>query len=171
MTKAANRKAEIIARLADHILAHGLIASSLRALAKAAGTSDRMLLYYFADKAEIISAAVEYIAARTVGLLMARTAPHPLPFDALVGQLAIVLDDPELWPCLRVFLEMASRSASGDPLYREIGERVGRSFHAWGMHQLESEQPEIEAAKLLVATEGLIVLKAIGLHDIARKAL
>lgn len=171
MTKADTRKAEITVRLADHILAHGLIASSLRSLANAAGTSDRMLLYYFADKAEIIGTALESIAARTVNLLIARTASHRLPYKTLLGQLKVVLDDPELWPYLRVFLEMVSRSASGDPLYREISERIGRGFYAWGMHQLDSEQPEIDAARLLVASEGFIILKAIGLLDIARKAL
>ena len=58
MTKPDTRRAAILERIADHILANGLSASSLRPLAKAAGTSDRMLLYYFADKAEIITAAL-----------------------------------------------------------------------------------------------------------------
>ncbi len=171
MNKANDRRADILARLADHILEHGLIAASLRPLAKAAGTSDRMLLYYFADKAVLIGAALEVISARTIMLLMARTSPHPLPYDALVQQLETFLDDPELWPYLRVFLEVASRSANGDTLYREIGERIGRGFYAWGMSQLESKQPEIDAARLLVTTEGMIFLKSIGLQDIARKAL
>jgi hypothetical protein len=56
-------------------------------------------------------------------------------------------------------------------MYREIGERIGRGFYAWGMSQLESEQPEIDAARLLVTTEGMIFLKSIGLDDIVRKAL
>jgi AcrR family transcriptional regulator len=171
MTKSDDRRALILDRLADHILAHGLIASSLRPLAKAAGTSDRMLLYYFVDKADLISAALETIAARTVGLLMVRAAPHPLPYDTLLQQLGTLLDDEELWPYLRVYLEMASRSANGDPLYREIGERIGRGFYAWGMSQLDSDNPETDAARLLVATEGMIYLKAIGLDDISKAAL
>jgi AcrR family transcriptional regulator len=171
MNKTDDRRAAILNKLADHIVDHGLIASSLRALAKAAGTSDRMLLYYFADKAVLISAALEVIAARTIGLLIARAAPHPLPYDALLQHLGAHLDDPALWPYFRVFLEMASRSANGDMLYRDIGERIGRGFFAWGMNQLESDQPEIDAARLLVTTEGMIFLKAIGLGDICTMAL
>lgn len=171
MNKTEDRRALILDRLADHILAHGLIAASLRPLAKAAGTSDRMLLYYFADKAELISAALETITARTVGLLMVRTSPEPLPYNALLAQLETILDDIELWPYLRVFLEVASRAANGDPLYRDIGERIGLGFYTWGMNQLDSEQPDIEAARLLVMTEGMIFLKGVGLSDIARKAL
>lgn len=158
-------------QLADHILEHGLIASSLRPLAKAAGTSDRMLLYYFADKAELIGAALEVIAARTIALLAVRAAPQPMPYDGLLALFGTHLDDPELWPFLRVFLEIASRSANGDTLYREIGGRLGRGFHAWGMSQLKSDQPETDAARLLVMTEGMIYLKAIGLGDIVQAAL
>jgi hypothetical protein len=33
------------------------------------------------------------------------------------------------------------------------------------------EQPDIDAARLLITTEGMIFLKAIGLDDIVRKAL
>jgi AcrR family transcriptional regulator len=171
MNKTDDRRALILDRLADHILAHGLIASSLRPLAKAAGTSDRMLLYYFADKSDLIAAALETIATRTVGLLMLRAALHPMPYDALMQMLGGMLDDEELWPYLRVYLEMASRAANGDALYREIGERVGRGFYAWGLSQLDSEQPEIDAARLLVATEGMIFLKAIGLRDICEMAI
>jgi AcrR family transcriptional regulator len=171
MNKTDDRRAEILDRLADHILAHGLIASSLRPLAKAAGTSDRMLLYYFADKAVLIGAALETISTRTVALLMERTSPEPLPYAALLKKLQLILDDEALWPYFRVFLEVASRSANGDALYRDIGERIGRGFHAWGMAQLESDQPEADAARLLVMTEGTIFLKSIGLHDVARKAL
>ncbi len=171
MNKTKDRRTEILDRLADHILAHGLIAASLRPLAKAAGTSDRMLLYYFADKAALIRAALDTITARTVELLRICTAPEPMPYAALVAQVASVIDDAELWPYLRVFLEVASRSANGDALYRDIGERIGQGFYAWGMNQLDSDQPEIDAARLLVMTEGMIFLKGVGLSEIARKAL
>ncbi len=171
MNKTDDRRAAILDRLADHIVTHGLIAASLRPLAKAAGTSDRMLLYYFADKAQLISAALETIASRTVELLAVRTAPEPMPYPVLMAQLSLIIDDEELWPYLRVFLEVASRAANGDPLYRDIGGRIGQGFYAWGMNQLDSAQPEIDAARLLVMTEGMIYLKGVGLSEIARKAL
>ena len=65
----------LIEKLADHMLAHGLIGSSLRPLAKAAGTSDRMLLYYFRDKEELLAATSQLIAARMTMMLAARQAP------------------------------------------------------------------------------------------------
>ena len=87
------RRAAIVERLADHVLVHGLVAASLRPLAKAAGTSDRMLLYYFSDKTEIIAATLQRIAERMVTLLGAHTAPEPLPLGELITHLSSVVLD------------------------------------------------------------------------------
>ena len=50
-----DRRGELLDRMAAHLLAHGLEGANLRPLARAAGTSDRMLLYYFADKEELFA--------------------------------------------------------------------------------------------------------------------
>ncbi len=79
MTPPDDKRALILDKLADHVLAHGLSASSLRPLAKAAGTSDRMLIYYFADKSALIAAVLQHIAGRMVTLMESAAAPEPLP--------------------------------------------------------------------------------------------
>ena len=79
--KPDTKRADIIERLTAYVLAQGLSASSLRPLAKAAGTSDRMLLYYFKDKAEIITAVLEQISAQLVEMVSAHTAAEPLPAE------------------------------------------------------------------------------------------
>jgi AcrR family transcriptional regulator len=169
-----NRRAALLDRLADHVLAHGLIASSLRPLAKAAQTSDRMLLYYFTDKAEIIAATLEVIATRMLGEMSAKVAPTPLPFDALLRHLSAALLTPEFWPYMRVWLEIASRAAGDDPLYTGIGAQIGRGFLAWGAAQLDPPNDathSADAAKLLIAIEGAVLLKALGMDDVVRQSL
>jgi hypothetical protein len=79
--------------------------------------------------------------------------------------LDVILAD-DLWPYLRVWLEIASLSAKGDPFYRATGNQIARGFLAWGAAQLESETPETDAARLLVALEGAVLLKSVGLDDI-----
>ena len=168
------RRAEIIERLTDHVLAEGLSASSLRPLAKAAGTSDRMLLYYFKDKSEIITAVLQLISARLVSMLAERAAPQPMPIDDLRRQFAGILFVDELWPYMRVWLEVASKAAMGDAYYRAVGEQIGRGFLEWGKAQLKSDndaQRDIDAAKLLVSIEGMLVLKSLGLDDVVAIAL
>lgn len=172
--KADERRGAIIDRLADHVLAHGLAAASLRALAAAAATSDRMLLYYFKDKAEIIGATLACVAARMRPLLDAAARPEPQGFTQLRDALVPLLFDPAAWPYLRVWLELASRSAAGDPIYRAVGEAIGRGFLAWGTTQLAGPTPAARAAtaaKLLVTIEGMVVLKSLGLDDAIAMAL
>jgi AcrR family transcriptional regulator len=173
MGMSGDKRAALLERLADHILAHGLSASSLRPLAKAAGTSDRMLLYYFPDKDALISAVLEVIAARLVGLLDARRATGLLPFDELKRQLLSIVFADDLWPYMRLWLEMASLAALGDPVFRAVGEQLGRGFLAWGAAQLDSADEatrEVEAAQLLVAIEGNLLLRSVGLADVAARA-
>lgn len=168
------RRDAILDRLADFVLAEGLAAASLRPMARAAKLSDRMLLYYFKDKSEVLAATLERVAARLVAVMNDRAAPRPLPLDRLVPQLQTMLFAPEFWPYLRLWLEVAARSAAGDPLCREIGERIMRGFLAWGTAQLDSPTPETrqaDAARLLATIEGMVVLKALGMDDVVRKAL
>ena len=168
------RRAEIIQRLTDYVLAEGLSAASLRPLAKAAGTSDRMLLYYFSDKTHIITAVLEQISARLVELISERAAAEPLPLEELRRQFADILFEDALWPYMRIWLQVAARAAMGDAYYRGVGEQIGRGFLEWGKAQLKSEdaaQLEIDAARLLVSMEGMLFLKSIGLDDVNAKAL
>jgi AcrR family transcriptional regulator len=173
VSKSDTRRAAILDALADHVLAHGLAASSLRPLAKAAGLSDRMLLYYFKDKTEVVAAVLETIAARQMALMGAAAGP-PLPLAQLRARLAASLLAEDAWPYMRLWLEAAALAAQGDVLFADIGERIGRAFLAWGAAQLDAEGPEQrarEAAQLLVSVEGMVLLHSIGMVDVARLAL
>jgi AcrR family transcriptional regulator len=157
----------LIDRLADYVLAEGLAASSLRPLARAAGTSDRMLLYYFADKDAVIAAALERVAARMIGLLAMAAPPQPLAPAALRDHLAPLLADPGVWPFMRVWLDMAARAAQGDAGIRTVGAGIGRGFLDWlGQHlDVPPKQRAGAAARLLIEIEGTVLLASLGLDD------
>lgn len=169
ISKTGERRAAIIERLADHVLEHGLVTASLRPLAKAAGTSDRMLLYYFTDKSEIIAATLARIAERMTVALAERTAPRPLPLDALVQHLSAIVLEEQFWPYMCVWLELASRAGRGDPDYMGVAEQIGQGFLGWGAMQLDAPNDQVrarDAARLLVIIEGMVLVKAIGLGDV-----
>lgn len=172
-SKTGDRRAAILERLADHVLAAGLVTASLRPLAKAAGTSDRMLLYYFNDKTEIIAATLALIAERMVTALAAHTAPKPLPLDGLIAHLSAIVLRPEFWPYMCVWLELASRAGRGDPLYVPIAAQIGEGFLGWGAMQLDAPDEKTrarDAARLLVVIEGMVLVKAIGLNDVVERS-
>lgn len=168
MSRADDRRAELTARLADFLLAEGLDAASLRPLARAAGLSDRMLLYYFHDKAEVIAAALDALAARLLALLSV-PAP-PLPEAALWDRLAAQARDPALWPYLCLWLEIVARAGRGDAFWIDRGRAIGAGFHDWITAQLDTPDPADRARVALALfqrLEGLVLLRAVGLDQAA----
>jgi AcrR family transcriptional regulator len=148
--------------------------SSLRQLAKAAGTSDRMLLYYFRDKEELLAETTRAIAARMTIMLTARMAPQPLEEEALIAHLVSVMEDEFYWPYMRLWLEMASRAAGGDGFFKQIGRDIGTGFLLLVSAQLaggDDTRRATQAARVMRATEGWLFLKAIGLDEANDRAL
>lgn len=132
-----------------------------------------MLLYYFSDKAEIIASVLERVAARLATMLGDRAAKTQLPIDELRRELVAVLFVDELWPYMRIWIDVAARAAMGDLFYRAVGEQIGRGFLEWGKMQLQcdsEDQREVDAARLLVSIEGMLYLKSIGLNDVNARA-
>lgn len=169
MSRADDRRAELTGRIADFILAQGLEAASLRPLARAAGLSDRMLLYYFTDKAEALTAALDHLAARLTAVLAADIAA-PLPEHALWDRLAARVRDPALWPYLCLWLEIAARAARGDAFFTARGRALGQGFHDWIAAQLDApaDRRAATALALFQRLEGLVVLRAVGLDQVPR---
>lgn len=168
MTRDLQRKTDLVKQLADHVLARGMAAASLRALAAAAGTSDRMLLYYFPDKATLIAAVLEEIAARMTALLDGSRVDAPMSAVMLETRLMPMLLEDAVWPFMRLWLEIASLAARGDADCKRVGEAIARGFVAWLAAQLDT--PE-EAVRLLMTIEGGILLKSLGLGADVRMAM
>jgi AcrR family transcriptional regulator len=171
MSRSSARKDAILEKLADFVLNEGLDAASLRPMAKAVGTSDRMLIYHFTDKNTLIAAILETIAARLVAQLSAQSAPHPVTPDQLRPHLLDMTLDDSIWPYLRLWLQIAARAAQGDLFFQAVGNQLGRSFIDWIAAQLASPHPQLDAAALLVTVEGLVLVKSLGLADLCRPAL
>ncbi|MFN7399474.1 MAG: TetR/AcrR family transcriptional regulator [Sandaracinobacter sp.] len=164
MAPADDRRTELLDAMADHVLSAGLAGSSLRPLARAAGTSDRMLLYYFPTKDALIAATLAHIARRLAGMLAASVGDVRLPPDSLLPLLADLTLAPRFRPYLGLFLEVASRAARGDTLCRTIGGEVAEGFLLWIEGQLitPADQRRAQAFDILTRIEGRMVLESLG---------
>ncbi|MBV8147864.1 MAG: TetR/AcrR family transcriptional regulator [Candidatus Eremiobacteraeota bacterium] len=105
-TPDAARRIDLLDRAVDFVSAHGLSDLSLRPLAKALGTSPRVLLYYFGSKDELIVAIIRRGRARqqaTMSNLKLTTALAP-------GELMRILwrqwTDAKHLPLMRLFFEV-----------------------------------------------------------------
>lgn len=165
------RRAATIERMADHLLGQGLGGASLRPLAAAAGTSDRMLLYYFADRDELLVATLECVAARLTAMLDAALPPDTrLPFATLLGALWSAVGTPAMQPYMQLWLEVAAHAARDATVYGPIATSIMQGFASWAEAHLDEADPS-GAALLLGVLEGALFLAAVGRRDLADAAV
>jgi len=173
MTIRSDRREAAIERMADHVLAKGLAAATLRPLAAAAGASDRMLLYYFADKDDLLTATLARIAARMTAQLDGAIPDGPRrPFAVLLEQVWAAMASKSLQPFMPLWLELASGAARGLQPHRDVAGEIADGFLAWVAIRLQPEEGREPLAPLfLAAIEGMYLLEAIGRGAIADAAV
>jgi AcrR family transcriptional regulator len=174
MSIADSRRAAALEKIADHLLAEGLPGASLRALAAAAGTSDRMLLYYFADKDELLTAALLTVAARMAAQLEAICPlSPPRPWPALLLEIAPSLRTGALRPYMRLWLELAAGAAPGTQPQQQIARLITDGFLAWTAARIAAprEAARNQAALVLALVDGMALLDTTGDESIVASAI
>ena len=119
-----NRRSAVLAKAADYVLEQGLAGLSLRPLAKALGTSPRMLLYDFESKERLIHEVLAEIRRREASLLEAEV--HTL--EDVWAWIAA----PEREPFLRLFFEVyvaGLAEGEAEPLVRDWLDFLRTSWH------------------------------------------
>lgn len=158
------RRDEVLAHVVDYLLAHGLGQAGIRTLAQAAGTSNRMLLYYFKDKDELMVAAFGCVAERLAARLAEMLPQGRQPFDVLLTQMWAMLKEPGFQPYLRVWYEALGRVSKGEELYRAMADRILEIWFEWFEPRLDasSEERADKIAAIVSAACGLVMVRYIG---------
>jgi AcrR family transcriptional regulator len=112
------RREEFAQAATDYVLEHGLIGLSLRPLAAAIGTSDRMLLYHFGSKDDLVAAVLRASNDRSVAEITA-LPPAPDVRRAVLGLWAAMTTD-QLERCQRTYVEAAALGLFGREPYATV---------------------------------------------------
>lgn len=150
-------------KLARHVLATGLGQTSLRQLAKAAGVSDRMLLYYFTDKAEIMVTVMERLAGELAEHLSDGIAESPALRPAVLLQRAAALTTaPEVRPYMRLWIESVAAAARDEEPFPAITQAILSGFREWLDQRLDlppGADREAVAMAILATLDGLALIE------------
>jgi AcrR family transcriptional regulator len=139
-----HRRGDTLGSAADYVLEHGLTGMSLRPLAKALGTSPRMLLYDFGSKEQLIHEILAEIRRREESLL-----------EADVRTLDDVwrwISAPEREPFLRLFFEIYV-----DALGREEAKPLVRDWLDFLETQWRPRVDEATATLMIAVVRGLLL--------------
>jgi AcrR family transcriptional regulator len=157
-----DQRDKVVERLAAHLLETGLGRTSLRQLADAAGVSDRMLLYYFTDKAEVLSAVMTRIAGE-LAMRLAEAIPQGIllrPAE-LVNRAAKFTTGPEMRRFMRLWVEVIAAAAKGEvPFVAIVGQVMG-GFRLWVDARLDlpdGADREGTAAAIIAVIDGLALV-------------
>lgn len=174
MVAGESRREALVERLAEYLLANGMAAASLRPLAKAAGTSDRMLLYYFESRADVIATTLSHIAERMRAALdEAVPAEMILPYPVLLATVWRAVASPSLRAFMRLWLQLAAAAATGQEPEKTVAGSMLDGFVAWvgGRLSPAARRRDEDAAHLVATIEGALMLDAVGRRDLADLAV
>jgi len=115
MPRDTTRRDQLLELATDYVLEHGLIGLSLRPLAAEIGTSDRMLLYHFADKDDLVAAVLTRCTDRSVAEL--RALPAAPDVRRAVAALWTAMTTDQLDRCQRVYVEAGALGLFGREPY------------------------------------------------------
>lgn len=162
-------KDALLSALASHVLMHGLNTASLRPMAAAAGTSDRMLIYHFGSKDALMSELLGFLATRMAEALDMALPPRRAESEAtLVRDIVALMRSDPFRPYIRVWLDIISASAQGSDAHRAAGHGIIGTFLEW----IAKRHPDGErgAPFALTLIEGTLVMDALGREAITDRA-
>ncbi|MFT3874696.1 MAG: TetR/AcrR family transcriptional regulator [Nocardioides sp.] len=114
-----SRRDELLDAVTDHVLEHGIIGLTLRPVAAAIGTSDRMLIYHFGTREGLVSAVVERASDR--GTVELHRLPAARGVRAAVRALWAAYQVDPLRGCLSVYLQAAATGVIGqEPFVTDV---------------------------------------------------
>src|SRR6476659_2722221 len=106
-----NRREELLQQVTDYVLGEGLIGLTLRPLADAIDTSDRMLIYHFGTRDALVTDVVVESTRRAIEAVE-QVPPAPTMRSA-VNRLWAAYQTEPLHSCLRVYLQAAATGLIG----------------------------------------------------------
>lgn len=109
------RKHDLLEAVTQEVHATGLIGLTLRPLARAVGTSDRMLIYHFGDRDSLVSEVVDHSCDQGVAALDALAAPDGV--RAGVNALWAAYQGDALHPVLTTYHQAAASGLLGQEPY------------------------------------------------------
>ncbi|MBF4561222.1 TetR/AcrR family transcriptional regulator [Agreia pratensis] len=151
----------LLEAVVNHILAEGSTSPTLRDLAAAAGSNNRMLLYYFESKDQLVGEALDAALLRypLIKNLDERMAETGLPIEERLLGTWRELSQPENLPFIRLLIESVIQTSrkphSNSELLRHFNEDWAETVAAALAEQLAKDEARLVARRIVAVWRGL----------------
>jgi len=154
--QAGGRREELAQAATDYVLTHGLVGLSLRPLAAALGTSDRMLLYHFGSKDDLVATVLRVSNDRSVAQV--RALPPSSSVRQAVLDLWTTVALPEPASCQRMYVEAAALGLFGQEPYATVVREANRVWvAALADHLVVSGTPRARAPRAVALLDAALM--------------
>ena len=164
MSKKEIQKQRCLEQLTQHVLTTGLSQTSLRQLAAAAKVSDRMLLYYFKNKSDVMTQTLVSAAgvmAKELNDILREE--EKLSVQELMRKGLEITQSEAMQPYMSLSLQIAAKAHQREEPFLSSAKLIISGFILWIEARLETIDPvkrRREAILILALIDGLAVLSA-----------
>ena len=150
-----SRRDQLLDQVTDHVLEHGLVGLTLRPVAAAIGTSDRMLIYHFGSRDGLVSAVVARAGARSVAAVEALPAAPSV--RAAVNRLWTAYGEEPLHSCMDLYVQAAATGLlGGEPYLSEARASNERWSAALRDYLVRSGAPTRRAGRIVTLVDSAL---------------
>jgi len=157
----ANPKQRLLEAVVDYALAHGIADQSLRAIARAAGTSHRMLIHHFGSREHLLIEVIKAAEVRQRQRLAALQAQPEATSEQIGLQLWEHLRDPAMHSQERLFFEVYGQALQGRDWALPVLEGIVKDWigpiQRLDPMGVDPATAEIDARLGLAVTRGLLL--------------
>lgn len=172
-TRSGNDQREtFLEGLVAYVLEHGAGSLSLRPLAAALGTSDRMLLYYFGTREQLLVAVLERVTLHLRTALDEALPAGQITPAQMLDRLVTVTRSAQVQPHLRLYVEISGLTAQGREPFTAATRAVAHAWLDWMAARLDvpTEERTDAAAGLLALVDGLLLVRFVVGDAVAEQA-
>ena len=156
MPSPSGRRENLAEAATDYVLEHGLLGLSLRPLAASLGTSDRMLLYHFGTKDDLVACVLRLSNDRSVAEIR-RLAPAQDVRRAVLDLWDLVTS-PQVARCQRTYVEAAALGLFGQEPYAGVVREANRVWvAAVAVHLVASGTPRDRATRAVALLDAAMM--------------
>lgn len=152
-------EARLVAAAVDLALESGFSSLTYGRLARKIGVSDRLLVYYFPTKVDLIEKTVAAVGAELQAVLGEAFTGATLPPGELVERAWPVLTTPAADRVFAAFFELVGLSAAGRHPYRAVVPSAIEAWVSWLMPQVDAPDRRSGALSVIATLDGLLLIR------------
>ena len=154
---------QLLAAAVDAAIDDGLSALTFGRLAKRLGSSDRIVVYYFPSKHDLVGAVLSEVGTRLQGALVSAFPTRARDHVELARAAWPVLCRPEADPTFALFFEALGLAAAGTEPYRSVAAELLEAWASWleGLLDGDARVRRAEAEAAIALLDGLLLLRQV----------